>query len=794
VTYRLAHARLADPWEGRPQIDFGVNAKPKRQHRRLHVTAGIAAGVAVGVLSSGWIEEVWGTTHHTLAIITTFLVGLLAVWLAAWRAMRARQVASSLTVPRSDRLRASLTTGHIGEWTWDSATGEVIWDANVAALFGLLDGEFNGTVDMWMGLIDDCDREFVQSSVAAATAGHAAFRFDHRCTWPDGSTHWIESIGAVILAPKSDRIVGAFGLAADVDERHRQIEERTRLMEFERRQRERAEYMASINVVLSKSVDIEEIVKVVTTTFTPGFADWCAIVVSIDRPRSSPLINVAHHDPDKVRWLHQLLAQYPYDPDGRWGLSAVIRTGEPELVAKVDFRDLAGVESDVLANVDPASVISVPLVGALGTLGAMQVIRGSAASPFSNTDLEFVDEIGGRVAAALNTAVLFQRQARARAALETLQMVSGLVASIATSDEIVQATIVHGGRGIRATSGSLFLTGADGALAAKEEFGQAHEAHRTAELDIAQRAVNEGQIVMGTVATDTGDHFVAGSPMQILNRVVGALAFTFDDQVEPTPEELSVLATLGSRCASALERASLYERERTIALTLQHRLLSTLPETPDWIEAAASYVPATGMEIGGDWFQVLDVADGRLVAVVGDAVGHGLGSAAAMGQLRASFITAVANDSDPLRALAAVDLFAGRGSDTVGASAAYVLVDPAGSAQYASAGHPPIVAVRASGSATIIEGARGALLGCRTAPSEALTIPFEPGDLLIMFTDGLIETRTGPIDDGLRRLVKAVDAARHLPLQEMCDTVVQSCIADRSPDDDIAILILRRRP
>ena len=634
--------------------------------------------------------------------------------------------------------------------------------------------------------------ELVQRSVGEAVEGGTTFRFDHRCVWPDGTIHWIESIGDVVVDPVSGQVVGAFGLAVDVDERYRQIEERTRLVEYERRQRERAEYMASINIVLSQSLDIDEIVQVVTRTFTPDFAAWCAIVVAIDRPRARPLITVAHRDPDKLRWLKQLLLQYPYNPDGRWGLSAVIRSGKPELVANVDFRDLAGVETEVLENVDPASVISVPLLGALGTLGAMQVIRGTDATPFTTTDLEFVDEIGGRVAAALNTAVLFQRQARSRAALETLQTVSGLIAAVATSEEIIQAALVDAGQGIRATSASLFLTDSDGQLTTKQAVGDADTAQRRAELDIAHRAIAESQPVVGAGPAPAGDRFVAGTPMQIMNRVTGALAFTFEEHIEPTPEELSMLATLGSRCAGALERASLYERERTIALTLQHRLLSTLPETPDWIEAAASYVPATGLEIGGDWFQLLDASAGRLVAIVGDAVGHGLSSAAAMGQLRASFITAVANDADPLHALTAVDLFAARGSDTVAASAAYVLVDPGGTALYASAGHPPIVAVPAGGTATIVDGARGSLLGCRTAIGQQMTIPFESGDLLVMFTDGLVESREKPIDDGLQRLVTAVDDARHLPLQDMCDAVVRACIADLAPTDDIAILILRR--
>ena len=813
-----------------------MKAIPKRQYRRLHVVAGLLVGVAVGVadvvqsgqliliplfvlaplvasvratprqtfyvgttavfaaIAFGWIDDIWGTRRHTVAVATTLLGGLLAVWLAASRDARDRELAASLPVLRAaDRLKASLATGRMGEWSWNSVTGEVTWDANTHALFGLIEGEFNGTFDMYMRLIDERDRSVVLHAVNAAVDGRETFRFDHRCTWPDGSVHWLESIGDVLVDEKTDQVVGGFGLAVDVDERHRQVEERTRLLEFERQQRERAEYLGSINEVFSRSLDVDEIVRTVTTSVIPEFADWSAIVVSIDRPRARPSITVAHRDPDKVRWLEELLRQYPYDPDGRWGLSAVIRKGKPELVAQVDLRDLAGVDPDVLANVDPASVITVPLVGALGTLGALQVIRGTNAAPFSNIDVELVEEIGGRVAAALNTATLFQRQIRSRAALDTLQTVSGLIASVATTDEIVRVALVEGGRGINATSGSLYLADDTGALQVKEAVGLADQVRRDAELRTARQAVDEGHSVMSTVATDEGDRFVAGAPMQVMSRVVGAVAFTFDDQVEPTPEELSMLATLGSRSAGALERASLYERERTVALTLQHRLLSRLPATPDWIEVAASYVPASGLEIGGDWFQILETGDGRLVAVVGDAVGHGLGSAAAMGQLRASFMTAVANNPDPLHALAAVDLFAGRGADTVAASAAYILFDPAGTAHYASAGHPPIIVVPRRGKVVIVDGARGTLLGYRRTSGDSVTLSFEPGASILMFTDGLFESRRESFDDGLQRLVAAAEASRKLAPQQMSEQIIESRTSGRrSPDDDIALLILRR--
>jgi len=763
-----------------------VRATPK-QTFRVAVVAVMAAVVF------GWLDDIWGTRRHTVAIATTLLGGLLAIWSAAARGARDSELATSLPVLRAaDRLKISLTTGRMGEWTWASASGKVTWDANVTALFGVEDGQFDGTFEAWIRLIDERDRVFVQNTVNGALDARTPFRFDHRCTWPDGSTHWIEGIGDVTIDPKTDRVTGAFGLAVDVDERHRQVEERTHLLALELRLRQRGEYLASINSVASLSVDVDRVVQTMTALAIPELADWCSIVVAIDRPRSRPSIAVAHRDPGKMQWAEQLQRDYTYNPDARWGAAEVIRTGKPEIVREIDPRLLARLNSDILTNADLGSVITLPLVGALGTLGAMQWIRGAHAMPFSEADQDLANEVAIIVGTALNNAVLFQRQTRSRTALATLQTVSGLIASVATTDEVVRATLVEGGRGLGATSGSLFLINADDVLVARERVGLADQVRRDAERHMARQAVDSGELASFTVATDGGDRFVVGVPMQALTRMVGALAFTFDDQREPTPEELLMLVTLGSRCAGALERATLYERERTIALTLQHRLLSTIRTMPGWIEVAASYVPATGLEIGGDWFQVLEAGEGRLAAVVGDAVGHGLASAAAMGQLRASFATAVLMDPDPMSALEAVDRFAELGADTMAASAAFVLVDQTGFARYASAGHPPIVVARAAEPARVIEGARGGLLGYRTAASESVTFPFEHGDMIVMYTDGLVETRTGPIDDGIARLVAAVDATRHLPAHEMCEVLVATLTEGRDVDDDIATLVLRR--
>lgn len=758
-------------------------------------TLAVAVVATVVAVALGWGDDIAGEVRHVVAVITTIVGGVFAVWVAMTREDRDHLLAESVPIMRrADRLKAALATGRMGEWSWDRRTDSVTWDAHVAMLFGLDPDQFGGTYEEWIAHVDERDRPMVQDAVAAGVAQRQPFRFDHRTMWPDGSIHWIEGIGDVIVHQTNGEVIGAFGLAIDIDERHREIEERNRLLDIERRQRERVEYLAKVNDVLAFSVDVNEIVQRVTQSVIPELAEWCSIVVSIDRRRDRPSITVAHRDPDKVKWAQQIQRDYPYDPDAQWGAASVIRSGRPEIIASIDPVVFSLPGGDVLREVGLQSVVTVPLVGVLGTLGAMQLIRCEGQPPFEASEIELIEELAGRLGAAVNSAILFDRQTRSRAALDTLQQVSGRIASVATSSKIIHAVLAYGSAGIRADGGALFLTDDDGDLIVKESTAATDSATSEAQLAVAAEAVEKGSVVV----TDFGRPGVLGSalgvPLRIMNRVIGALGFTFVDDRDFASEELSMLMTLGSRCAGALERASLYERDRDIALTFQHRLMPALPSIPKWIDVAAGYRPATGMAIGGDWYQVLDAGSGRIAAVVGDAVGHGLVAAAAMGQLRASIATAVANDAEPNRAIAAVDLFAMQGADTLGASLAYVLFDPEARARYASAGHVPVVWVPACGPPELLEGGRRPLLGFHVPAEHNLTanFPFDPGDLAVMFTDGLIERRGETIDDGLRRLLDAVQETRNLSPQEMCDTLLEQLTEGYDADDDIALLVIRR--
>lgn len=553
----------------------------------------------------------------------------------------------------------------------------------------------------------------------------------------------------------------------------------------------RAEYLSRVQHVLTRSLDVGEILDRVTAEAVPDIADWCAGVVTIDRPPDQPSMVVAHADPARRRWAEGLLHRFPYDPASGFGAPRAVATGERSLVSGLsagtwDSGDLGR----LLREGDADAVLTVPVHGPLGVLGALQFIRGRARPPFDDTDVELAEELAERCGSALNNAVLFGRQAAGRTALDTLQHVSGALATAVTYEDVARAMVTadrtqDGGFGVVLYVGDEH----DLVRAATESVDPELGVGRLD--DLAKRCVVEAELV--DVDLPTGGRQAIVLPLRFMGRSIGALAFVVRNRRSLTPETLSMLSVLAARCAGALERISLYERERDAALSLQRRLLPTLVDVPPWVEVAARYEPATGGNIGGDWFQLVTAGNGRLVAVVGDAVGHGITSAAAMGQLRASIATAVATTTDPASALAIVDHFAAQGSDTLAASAALAMFEESGGVLHASAGHPPMVLVH-DGAARLLEAGRRPLLGFGDVDRSRSAIePFGPGDTLVMYTDGLIEQRETSIDEGLRRLLEVVHGVASADPTSLCDTLIEQMVAPGLNEDDVAVLVLRHR-
>ena len=237
---------------------------------------------------------------------------------------------------------------------------------------------------------------------------------------------------------------------------------------------------------------------------------------------------------------------------------------------------------------------------------------------------------------------------------------------------------------------------------------------------------------------------------------------------------------------------------RGIAETLQRSMLQGSVEHGDGFAVETRYEPAVdSLQVGGDWHDAFVLDDGRTLGVsVGDVVGKGLAAACAMGQLRSALRALAATGAGPGGVLDQLDRFVPTVPDAAFSTVAYAevdLTDPV--VRFACAGHPPPVVVRGGGGGELLWGGRSVPLGAWVGkgPRRVGEAPFDVGDRLLLYSDGLVERRDRPIDDGLGELVQAAATAGAHPLDVMLDELTAALIPDGSATDDVCLLLVERR-
>ncbi|MFC9683515.1 SpoIIE family protein phosphatase [Streptomyces sp. NPDC056948] len=237
------------------------------------------------------------------------------------------------------------------------------------------------------------------------------------------------------------------------------------------------------------------------------------------------------------------------------------------------------------------------------------------------------------------------------------------------------------------------------------------------------------------------------------------------------------------------DRHRAVEEQRRTALTLQRSLLPHPPPQRPGLDVAFRYRPAQAtIEIGGDWFDVIPLAGDKTALVVGDVMGSGVSAAAAMGQLRTATRTLADLDLPPAQVLHHLDHITD-GIDTI-ATCVYAVYNPyAAQCHVALAGHLPPAVLRADGTHQLLDLPTGAPLGGCGIAFDSTSIDFGPGDQLVLYTDGLVETRDQPIDTRLEALVDVLeDPCRSL--DATCDRLLNTLRAE-GDHDDVALLIAR---
>lgn len=286
-------------------------------------------------------------------------------------------------------------------------------------------------------------------------------------------------------------------------------------------------------------------------------------------------------------------------------------------------------------------------------------------------------------------------------------------------------------------------------------------------------------------------------PLVAGRRVVGVMVLVHPGVRGFYEDERSLLTTVAALAARALNRARRYDAEHDAAVVLQRALLPAfLPELPG-VSVAVRYLPATGeLAVGGDWYDLFALGDGRIGLVVGDVVGRGVKAAAAMGSLRSAMRALAEVLPEPSALLRAFEQHVPTIPDALCATMVYAVVDPAaGRVTYVRAGHPPPLLLHEAGTAELLEGAVSPPLGVTGGtPATGVTVAVEPGDTLVLYTDGIVERRGEAVTIGLERLRAVGAAAAKLHPEACCDRIVADLLGDEGHGDDAAVVAVRLEP
>jgi len=424
----------------------------------------------------------------------------------------------------------------------------------------------------------------------------------------------------------------------------------------------------------------------------------------------------------------------------------------------------------------------------------------------------------GRIIAASTIARDISIRLRLEQRQQLLADVTAALSGAAIPSQVAHAIVEHATEGLGASAAALWLTTQDGTFELLASLGYAEEfVNRWRRVAPGQdrhldEAVKTGTVVWHDVAFESdgqpgvatrtpggppdGIREGAGAvvPLMLETAVTGVLSLHFAPPRRLDDDEVDFMLTLGRQCAQAFERARLYAHEHKTAATLQRALLPAgMPEVPG-LRLRAVYAPSTQEPaIGGDWYDVFRLPDGRVALAIGDVVGRGVEAAVVMGQVRQTVRAAALEGHPPAEALAIASQVIRLSHEHEGMTTAiFGIFDPATNVfAYATAGHPAPVLANTAGVRLLPSG--GLPLGFLDAPAApSWTVELLPGSLLVLHTDGLIESTRDPAG-GQEALLRAVAREADDRSPDAARTILERVVGDASPDD-IAIVTLAVDP
>ncbi|WP_197379843.1 SpoIIE family protein phosphatase [Mycolicibacterium mengxianglii] len=430
-------------------------------------------------------------------------------------------------------------------------------------------------------------------------------------------------------------------------------------------------------------------------------------------------------------------------------------------------------------NVGERSAIVMPLIADDTVLGVIAVARRPLQPPFGDDYLELVSDFAAHAAIALALAAgrehaLNQELAEADTLGDALNAAAEELRRLWRARRVLAVTFPSHGS----------------SAGAVPEVVSVGEAGQWADLPPSTRqmltALRDGDLLSPNTT-------LAGTAGIALQHPEGVLVVWIDlaEQRPFTLEDQTLLTVLAGRLGQGLQRVHQVDQQRETALALQHAILgpAQLPQG-----FAVRYQAASRpLQVGGDWYDVVELEDGRIALIVGDCVGHGLIAATVMGQVRSACRALLFGNPSPGAALAGMDRFAARLPGAQCTTVVCAVLNPdTGELVYSSAGHPPPILVHADGTTQLLDEGHTIALGIRAdwpRPEAHVTIPV--GATLLLYSDGLVERRRVALEDGISRAAALVKDLRVSELDESADQIMAGLAPSYGYQDDVVLLLYR---
>jgi serine phosphatase RsbU (regulator of sigma subunit)/anti-sigma regulatory factor (Ser/Thr protein kinase) len=494
-------------------------------------------------------------------------------------------------------------------------------------------------------------------------------------------------------------------------------------------------------------------------------------------------------------------------PVGKGFAGRVIAERRPIAIEDVGHADI---HNPILREKGIRSLLGVPLLANGRPIGVLHV--GSLTPRvFTGEDTRLLQVAADRAALAIEQAELFQRERRARASaeaarrrLEALQTITDATLAYLPENELLAALLnrITAAMGTD-TAAILLLDEPRGVLRARAARGIEEEVEQGVTIPLGRgfagriaaerRAIFIEDVdhadVLNPILREKGIRSLLGVPMLVEGRILGVLHVGTLSLRRFTEEDRDLLQLAADRAALAIDHAILFE-QRHLAETLQRRLLPQDLDRVAGFDVASRYLPASGQTLGGDWYDAFMLGRDRVVIAVGDVVGHGVGAAAVMAQLRTALRAYAADGQTAADVVERVNRLMWSLGPAAMTTLAYVVLDPDGETlELVNAGHPPPIVI-VPGSEPIMLPLQGnvALGATELARYRSEVHPLPAGATVLLYTDGLVETRGASIDAGFERLCAL--AAQATDVEALCDRVVDGLVPPERADD-IAIIAAR---